>query len=477
MTFWLSGYFAARLRAGKLAVFTKGHLLTGAIGAAVMTLFFFGVGLARMASTDLGLLNLVLVKLSTAAFGHMTVFSGWLTEYWSRPFNPSLGTTTFAGPLEKLGYGVRIPGIFPSVVDLVAGETSNVYTGFRPLIEDFTIPGALVVMSLLGFIGGAGYRNVTRRKVERLSPAIDCVRYHCVEPDYVALAIQQPDGYCVHHRTFGLVHQTLARQRSNRSRVGDHLATQSKEIYVEEGVDALAILTPLIERRRQIILGVLLISLAVGIWASVKPRKYKAEMALTPVVNNRSTQALGGLAALAGATLQTGYQLTPGRMVELLKSRAVLAGVGFSQVGNSPRQRVIDRVMDEPYDLNDAEDVAKRIIKLMDVEASKETGTITLSVAYKDSALARIIASRVVDSASVLFVRTSRAQAQQLRIAQEARVENAAAGLASAEERLRQFNDENRATPPFSAAGLEKDRLNRDAVDTDRDPLYEHETG
>jgi uncharacterized protein involved in exopolysaccharide biosynthesis len=262
------------------------------------------------------------------------------------------------------------------------------------------------------------------------------------------------------------------------------LATQSKEIYVEEGVDALAIVTPLIERRRQIILGVLLISAAVGAWAAVKPRKYKAEMALTPVVNNRSTQALGGLAALAGATLQTGYQLTPGRMVELLKSRAVLSGVGFSQVGSSSKTRIIDRVVGERYDLNDAEDVAKRIIKLMDVEASKETGTITLSIAYKDSALARIIASRIVDSASVLFVRTSRAQAQQLRIAQEARVENAAAGLASAEERLRQFNDENRATPPFSAAGLEKDRLNRqirfaedvyNQAATDREAAYARE--
>ena len=262
------------------------------------------------------------------------------------------------------------------------------------------------------------------------------------------------------------------------------MAIQPKDMYVEEGVDALAILTPLIERRRQIILGVLMISAAVGIWAAVKPRKYKAEMALTPVVNNRSTQALGGLAALAGATLQTGYQLTPARMVELLKSRAVLAGVGFSQVGNSPKQRVIDRVVDEPYDLNDAEDVAKRLTRIMDVQASKETGTITLAVSYRDSALARIIASRVVDSASQIFVRTSRAQAQQLRIAQEARVENAAAGLASAEERLRQFNDENRATPPFSAAGLEKDRLNRqirfaedvyNQAATDREAAYARE--
>ena len=231
---------------------------------------------------------------------------------------------------------------------------------------------------------------------------------------------------------------------------------------MEEGVDALTILTPLIERRRQIILGVFLISAAVGIWAAAKPRKFKAELSLTPVVNNRSAQALGGIAALAGATLQTGYQLTPARLVELLRSRVVLAGVGFSRVGNSSRQRVIDRVLDKQYDLNDAEDVAKHLNELMSVEASKETGTIALAVAHRDSALARVIASRVVDSASQIFVRTSRAQAQQLRIAQEARVANAASQLAAAENRLREFNFANRATPSFSVAGQERDRLNRE---------------
>lgn len=240
------------------------------------------------------------------------------------------------------------------------------------------------------------------------------------------------------------------------------MAIQIRDAYVEEGVDALTLLTPLIEKRRQIIFGVILVAGAVGIWAAAKPRQYKAELSLTPVVNNRSAQALGGIAALAGATLQTGYQLTPARMVELLKSRAVLAGVGFSRVGGAQNQRVIDRVVDEPYDLNDAEDVAKRLTKLMSVDANKETGTIRLSIAHKDSGLARLIASRVVDSASQIFVRTSRAQAQQLRIAQEARVANAASQLAGAENRLREFNFSNRATPVFSVAGLERDRLNRE---------------
>ncbi|MEO8577383.1 MAG: O-antigen polymerase [Gemmatimonadales bacterium] len=160
MVLWASGYFATRLRAGKIAVFTKVHLVTAGVVLGTVTVFFFAVGLARMASTDTSLLNVVLVKLVTSAFGHMTVFSQWLHEYWSGPFDPSLGKVTFAGPLELLGYSQRIPGLFDTVVDLIAGESSNIYTGFRPLIQDFTLPGALAILALLGFVGGTGFRLV-----------------------------------------------------------------------------------------------------------------------------------------------------------------------------------------------------------------------------------------------------------------------------------------------------------------------------
>ena len=263
------------------------------------------------------------------------------------------------------------------------------------------------------------------------------------------------------------------------------MTAQLKETYIEEGVDALTLLTPLIERRRRIILGAVLITLAVGGIAVIAPRKYKASMSLTPVVNNRSSSsALGGIAALAGATIQTGYQLTPARMVELIKSRAVLSGVGFSSIKPGGKERIIDRILGERYERSDAEEVAKQIDKRLVTETNKETGTIMVAIEHPDSAIARLTAERVVDSASQIFVRTSKAQAQQLRIAQEARVDNAATALASAEERLRQFNDENRATPPYSAAGLEKDRLNRQirlAEDvytqaaTDREAAYARE--
>ncbi len=160
--FWLSGYFAARLRAGRLAVFTKSHLVVAAVVGAVMTTLFFATSFARLASTDASMLNVVIAKLFTSAFGHMTVFSQWLAEYWSAPFGPSFGTVTFSGPLELFGYSRRIPGLFEQIIELVVGEMSNIYTAFRPLIQDFTIPGALAILAALGFVGGLGFRLVAR---------------------------------------------------------------------------------------------------------------------------------------------------------------------------------------------------------------------------------------------------------------------------------------------------------------------------
>lgn len=237
---------------------------------------------------------------------------------------------------------------------------------------------------------------------------------------------------------------------------------QLSEDHLDEGVDPLQLLTPLVERRRWIFFGTVLVAAIIGILAILSPRKYKAELSLTPVVNSKSSTALGGFAALAGATLQTGFQLTPARMVELIKSRSVLAGVGMSHVRPDAPETIMDRLVGERYTRNDREEVAKRIFRLITVGANKETGTISVAVQYPDSALARLIAARVVDSASQIFVSTSKAQAQQLRIAQEKRVVTAKEQLERAEERLRQFNFSNRAVPGFSVASVERTRLNRE---------------
>jgi len=237
---------------------------------------------------------------------------------------------------------------------------------------------------------------------------------------------------------------------------------QRNEHFIDEGVDPLQLLTPLVERRRWIIGGSILVAVIVGLLAVISPRKFKAELSLTPVVNSKSSSALGGFAALAGATLDAGYQLTPSRMVELIKSRGVLSGVGLSRVKPDANETIMDRIMGERYTRNDREEVAKRIFRLVTVTANKETGTITVAVQHPDSGLARLIAARVVDSASQIFVNTSKSQAHELRVAQEGRVAAAKAQLERAEEKLREFNFSNRAVPLFSTAGVERTRLNRE---------------
>jgi oligosaccharide repeat unit polymerase len=161
-TLWFCSYFTARVRMGRLGLFTKGHMLVAGLLAGIAVVFFFAIGLARLGTTDVGMIDVVFLKLVTAAFGHMSVFSTWLAEYWQDPFEPKLGVYTFAGPRELLGIARRVPGVFENVVELVAGESSNVFTGFRPLIEDFGMIGALIILTVLGFAAGVGFRNVAK---------------------------------------------------------------------------------------------------------------------------------------------------------------------------------------------------------------------------------------------------------------------------------------------------------------------------
>ena len=159
-TLWLSGYFATRLRLGRTSVFTKGHVALGVILGGLGITLFLATSVARLGSTDSALIGTASGKLIGAAFGHMTVLSQWLTEYWNGSYSPTLGKVTFAGPLELVGAGQRIPGLFESLIDLIGGDTSNIYTAFRPLIQDFTFPGAIAALVLVGFAGGISFRMV-----------------------------------------------------------------------------------------------------------------------------------------------------------------------------------------------------------------------------------------------------------------------------------------------------------------------------
>lgn len=101
-------------------------------------------------------------------FGHLSGFSQWLGAKGSEWNAPKWGVHTFAGVFHFIGIKERAIGLYNDFVVLGAPphETStNVYTVFRGLIEDFSLPGAGIFLFVLGWIAGKAYQMVVSGKL------------------------------------------------------------------------------------------------------------------------------------------------------------------------------------------------------------------------------------------------------------------------------------------------------------------------
>jgi len=165
LVLWLSSYFAARVARGFNGLFTRRHIVVGAASAIVFLALFFLAGWARLAAVERDVMRDVGVKVIGTAAGHATVFGRWFDTHAFSDVSPSWGVYTLAGPMEKLGLGQRKPGLFEEALVLDNGDDSNLYTLFRPLIEDFTVAGALLVLVLAGIVAGAAHRLARNGKL------------------------------------------------------------------------------------------------------------------------------------------------------------------------------------------------------------------------------------------------------------------------------------------------------------------------
>lgn len=192
-------------------------------------------------------------------------------------------------------------------------------------------------------------------------------------------------------------------------------------------------------------------------------RHYEARMTLAAVGNPKLAALEGGLAgSLLGNGLSLGLNATPALIVQLAQLDGVLYPVAETPIGPGPL-RIIDRLAGKPAASLDPAEVVKKMRKVVWVSYDRQTGLITLEVVHRDSALARRLATELVAKTSSAFVRAARAQATELRRAQETRVDSAERRLRLAEQRLVEFSRENRAISDYSPAYLERQRLDRDA--------------
>ena len=96
-------------------------------------------------------------RAKSTAFGYLAVFSDWVTRPDGLDSSQlAFGQYTLGGLAEVIGVKARQLGVYSENVT-VGSEESNIYTAFRGLLEDFTIPGASLMCVVAGYLAGRCY--------------------------------------------------------------------------------------------------------------------------------------------------------------------------------------------------------------------------------------------------------------------------------------------------------------------------------
>ncbi|OEE57330.1 hypothetical protein A1OS_21750 [Enterovibrio norvegicus] len=92
--------------------------------------------------------------------GYIPAYDMWLKNMYS--FEYTFGLRTFAGIADVLNINVRQGGVYEPVT-IGEGRVTNVYTAYRGLIEDFSLPGMYVILIALTMVLG-GCLDLAKRK-------------------------------------------------------------------------------------------------------------------------------------------------------------------------------------------------------------------------------------------------------------------------------------------------------------------------
>lgn len=156
---WLVSYsIARRVSSRPILPFSFRHLLTGGlIVGSVVVGGFLGIQVIRFGGEVADPFPVALRSIRPYFAGEILALDRWLSLGARSPV-PS--TVTFAGLSEALGGAERVPGIYSEAVSLPFDQQTNVYTAFRPLIEDLSLSGSLVILLVAGFVGTVSWRRL-----------------------------------------------------------------------------------------------------------------------------------------------------------------------------------------------------------------------------------------------------------------------------------------------------------------------------
>jgi uncharacterized protein involved in exopolysaccharide biosynthesis len=222
----------------------------------------------------------------------------------------------------------------------------------------------------------------------------------------------------------------------------------------------------LIEGWKLITISVALAALLALIVASRMRERYEASVTVSTVTSSRSLPfgISSGLASqLLNISAGSGLQPTPALVARLARLQSVLLAVAAYRL---PRDSVtiVERLTGRAGERLPNTTILRTMGRAITPSWDRETGLVTITVVHRDSAIARALAEQTVAEISRVFRQAARAQATELREAQQARLDSADSQLRHAEKRLVDFLSGNRIIAAHSALQAQLQSLQR-AVD------------
>lgn len=148
---WLASYLVCSFSYGlHIRMSAKAILRFAVIIIGFFSILFLSMVLRTGEISERTILE-ICEKFVAYSLGHMHCVDMWYTSY--TPTDLAWGSKTFMGISNLLGIEDRVQGLYPEYLNIGKNGfygISNIYTSFRPLVEDFGEVGAMIIMFGMG---------------------------------------------------------------------------------------------------------------------------------------------------------------------------------------------------------------------------------------------------------------------------------------------------------------------------------------
>ena len=160
---WAGSYLTARSLLGRPVHLRMATVARIMIGVTAGILLLLGIAYIRVGGPSARGSQKIVAKVESYAFGYVPAFSAWQRSLEAPSFffvsrGDRWGDLTFNGVTKLVIHNSIDDKPYPEFFTVdKQGDTTNIYTFFRGLIEDFGILGSIFFMFVAGFIGARSY--------------------------------------------------------------------------------------------------------------------------------------------------------------------------------------------------------------------------------------------------------------------------------------------------------------------------------